>query len=157
MKVFDKEYRKKLSDAQRKLWRNPEYRASHCKAFSEGHKGTKKPLEVRQKISIAQIGVPKPTSGVRGPKHHRWNPNKSAFKEYRRLVQRETEKNYRLHRQAINPLNLLRAKCGIEGGHQLDHRVSVKEGFEKQIPVYEISHINNLQMLSWQENRKKGV
>jgi len=121
------------------------------------HTGTTKTLEVRQKISAKQIGVPKPTSGVRGPKHHRWNPNKSEFKEYRRLVQCTTEMLYRANRRIINPQDYPRRKCGVEGGYQLDHKVSVREGFEKKIPVCEIAHINNLQMLPWQENRKKGV
>lgn len=157
MSVVSQEWRDKLSASNKKVWENPEYKARMRRLFSEGHKGTTKPIEVRQKISAAQIGVPKPTSGVRGPKHHRWNPNKSEFKVYRRLVQNETEKIYRMHGQIINPHNLPRRKCGIEGGYQLDHKVSVREGFEKKIPACEIAHINNLQMLPWKENRKKGA
>jgi hypothetical protein len=121
------------------------------------HIGTVKSLEVRQKISAGQIGVPKPTSGVRGSRHHKWNPNKSEFKEYRRMVQSTTEILYRANKHIINPQDFPRRKCGVDGGYQLDHKVSVREGFENKIPVCEIAHINNLQMLPWQENRKKGV
>jgi hypothetical protein len=121
------------------------------------HTGTRKPLAVRRKISASQIGVPKPTSGVRGSKHHNFNPNRTEFQRYRRLVQRETEKNYRAHVQVINPCEYPRTKNGIRGGYQLDHKISVKEGFDKKIPIHEIAHINNLQMLRWQDNRTKGV
>lgn len=157
MRVVSQEWRDKLSASNKRVWENPEYKAKMRHLFSEGHKGTTKPLEVRKKISDAQIGVPKPTSGVRGSKHHRWNPNKSEFKQYRRMVQSLTEKNYRAHRQVINPQGYPRTKCGIEGGYQLDHKTSVREGFEKKIPACELAHINNLQMLSWRENRRKGA
>lgn len=119
--------------------------------------GSKWSSEVKEKISVSQIGIPKPTSGVRGENHHNWNPNRSEFQIYRRVVQRETEKNYRAHKQLINPHNFIRTKCGVAGGYQLDHIVSVKEGFENHIPAMEIASINNLQMLPWQFNRAKGA
>lgn len=125
--------------------------------MSLSHTGTTKTLEVRQKISKTQIGISKPNSGVRGENHYRWNPNKSAFKEYRRQVQCLTEKNYRLYKATINPHDFPRTKCGVLGGYQIDHKISVKEGFDKGIPSYEIGCVSNLQMLPWKENRTKGV
>lgn len=125
--------------------------------MSTSHTGTTKSLDVRQKISSSQIGISKPTSGVRGEQHYRWNPNKSAFKDYRRQVQSITEKNYRNYKFKINPHNFPRTKCGVTGGYQLDHKISVKEGFDNGIPVYEIGRVDNLQMLPWKENRTKGV
>lgn len=127
------------------------------KKMSLSHLGTTKSLDVRQKISSGQIGVPKPTSGVRGEMHYRWNPNKSAFRDYRRQVQSLTEKNYRLYKTSINPHNFPRTKCGVSGGYQIDHKISVKEGFDKSLPIHEIGGVSNLQMLPWKENRTKGV
>lgn len=150
------EYKKKLSDASKRKWADSAYSMKTRKAMSIAHLGSIKPLEVREKIAKAQTGIPKPTSGVRGEEHYRWNPNKSAFREYRREVQRLTEYNYRFNKNIINPHNLLRTKCGVSGGYQLDHKISVKEGFDRGIPSHEIGCVSNLQMLSWEANRKKG-
>lgn len=151
------EYRKKLSDASKRKWADPAYSTKTRKAMSLAHTGTTKSLEVRQKISDSQIGIPKPTSGVRGTRHYKWNPNKCQFKDYRREVQSLTEKNYRLHKHIINPQDFPRTKCGVEGGYQLDHIVSVKEGFDRKLPIHDIANINNLQMLPWRKNRAKGT
>ncbi len=91
-----------------------------------------------------------------GPNHYRWNPDKTKFEEYKRQVRRLSEQVYRTYKDVINPSNLKRAVAGICDGYQLDHIISIKEGFEKKIPVCEISHINNLQMLPWQENLAKS-
>lgn len=128
--------------------------------MSVSHTGTKKPVEVCLKIRASNIG--KHNKGIQRPQvqgelHYHWNPNKSAFRNYRRLVQRQTEAIYQKHLYILNPENHQRTLCGVKGGYQLDHKMSVKEGFEKNLSVHEIAHINNLQMLPWQENRKKGV
>ena len=49
-----------------------------------------------------------------------------------------------------------RGKSGIEGAYQLDHIISIKEGFDKGIEPEIIGSIDNLQMISWRENRNKG-
>jgi len=41
--------------------------------------------------------------------------------------------------------------------HQLDHKISIKYGFENNIPIYLISSIDNLQMLLHSENASKGA
>ena len=46
--------------------------------------------------------------------------------------------------------------CGVEGGWQLDHIISIKYGFENNIDPVIISSIENLQMLPWLDNVKKG-
>ena len=50
----------------------------------------------------------------------------------------------------------LRGRCGVPGAYQIDHMVSIEEGFQSGIPVEEIAHISNLQMLPWEDNRQKG-
>lgn len=92
-----------------------------------------------------------------GEKHPRWNPNKSAFANYRRKVVRLTEVNYQRDIDAINPERLLRRLCGTDGGWQLDHRVSIKKGFQMGINPLWIAAKENLQMLPWKQNRDKAA
>ena len=137
--------------------------------MSVAHTGTIKPLEVRLKIRDSNLGKHNVRvtchCGMSGERSamKRWHfencgtRNRSEFKIYLRAVHHLTTAIYREHKQVINPHNYPRTKCGIEGGYQLDHRVSVKEGFERKLPIHEIAHINNLQMLPWQENRAKGA
>lgn len=91
-----------------------------------------------------------------GHLHPNYNPNRSAFQRYRREVQTLTEKNYKKYKHIINPQNYPRKKMGVLNGYQLDHIISVKEGFERDVSPLLIADINNLQMLPWEENRKKA-
>jgi hypothetical protein len=138
--------------------------------MSIAHQGTTKSSDVRTKIRDSQVGIPKPIitcpkCGVSGGHGimKRWHfdncgaRNRTEFQKYRRAVQRLTEQIYRDHVHLINPHNLMRTKCGILGGYQLDHIISVKAGFDSQCSAHEIACINNLQMLPWQENRAKGA
>lgn len=77
------------------------------------------------------------------------------FRKYRNRVSSRTRKNYQLFKEEINPNNLLIGKCGIDGAHQVDHIISVREGFEKRIPVEVIAAKDNLQILPWLDNIKK--
>lgn len=59
------------------------------------------------------------------------------------------------------PLHLLenydkRGVNGQDGAYTLDHKVSIKRGFIENIPPDTIAHIDNLQMLPWEENITKG-
>lgn len=92
---------------------------------------------------------------MRGENHHAFNPNKTAFQHYRSRVQWLTEKTYQANKDLINPSDLPRTLCGVEGGYQLDHVVSVKEGFERDIDPNALANIENLQMLPWKDNLLK--
>lgn len=92
-----------------------------------------------------------------GPKHPRWNPNKKAFAEYAHKVRRITEETYKQNINLINPDNLPRTLCGVEGGYQLDHKISIKWGFLHSVNPKIIGNISNLQMIPWIENRKKHI
>lgn len=85
-----------------------------------------------------------------------WIPldKKSDWELYKLEVRRLTEKNYILYKNEINPKDYKRVLCGEEG-HQLDHITSVQEGFNNNINPKIISDKNNLQMLTWEENRNK--
>lgn len=86
--------------------------------------------------------------------HPRWNPNKDDFSKYRSEV---------IKISGRQPLYLLenydkpRTRCGVEGGYQLDHKVSIKEGYDKNIPPHVIGNLTNLQFIPWEENRRKGI
>jgi len=92
-----------------------------------------------------------------GSNNPNWNPKKTEFKAYANKVRWLTEKTYRANKKSINPNAFKRTLCGIEGGWQLDHIVSVKEGFEKNVPPEDISKVENLQMLPWFINRSKAA
>jgi hypothetical protein len=48
-----------------------------------------------------------------------------------------------------------RGRNGIVGAYQIDHVVSINDGWEKGIPADEIGKMENLRMITWEENRKK--
>jgi len=78
----------------------------------------------------------------------------SDWELYKRTVRKQTEINYSLYKDKINPSNYNRVLCGKDG-HQLDHIISVQEGFLNNVPSYIIASEDNLQMLTWSENRAK--
>jgi hypothetical protein len=83
------------------------------------------------------------------------DPVYSNFRKYRNRVAVRTRKTYQLYKEEINPNNLFIGKCGIDGANQIDHIISVREGFEKGMSIEEISSKENLQILPWLENIKK--
>jgi len=60
-----------------------------------------------------------------------------------------------MYKEQINPNNLQLGKAGIDGAHQIDHIVSVREGFEKGKSVEDIADPTNLQILPWLDNIRK--
>lgn len=90
-----------------------------------------------------------------GEDHPNWNPNKPEFLTYASKVRFITEATYISHKNTINPLNKPRTLCGVLGGWQLDHIISIKKGFIDGIDPKIISSLDNLQMLPWEHNRQK--
>ncbi len=118
------------------------------------------------KYSISQSGVQCPNRSHpnknKGKKKEesleiisRQDPVYSNFRKYRNRISVRTRKTYEEFREEINPLNLLLGKCGIDGAHQIDHKISVRLGFEQGLSIEEISSKENLQILPWLENIKK--
>lgn len=110
------------------------------------------PCDRKRIIRIAKSKSPKKLYGSLNPNY---NPNKSDFQKYKNRVMHFTEKNYELYKEEINPYNYKRTLCGVENGYQLDHIISIKEGFEKGVLPTVIGSKENLQMLTWQENNQK--
>jgi hypothetical protein len=77
---------------------------------------------------------------------------KSAFSKYRTKVSRLTRKTYEKFKESINPNNLPRTRCGKDGGHQLDHKISVGWGFKWGINPIWIAAKENLQIIPWRDN-----
>lgn len=113
-------------------------------------------LEVRQlrglKISKIKKGVS--VEKCRGSNNGNWNPNKSKQKEYYSKVRSFTLANFKKEIDKL-PNKNLSGKCGVEGAYQLDHKVSIKFGFDNNIPYEIIGHICNLEMIPWEKNRRK--
>lgn len=90
-----------------------------------------------------------------GELHPNWNPNKNLYRRFQYRVQRLTEETYAKHEQTINPDKHPRTLCGVDGGYQLDHIVSIKSGFEQGMTPLQLADLSNLQMLPWKTNRDK--
>lgn len=89
---------------------------------------------------------------MRGSNHPRWNPDRPRFLKYSSQVHHLTEKTYVKYKDRINPENYPRTLCGVDGGYQLDHITSIKDGFIQGISASKLAALNNLRMLPWQEN-----
>ena len=76
------------------------------------------------------------------------------WKKYKAAVWSETYKS--LNRNPILENFELRGRCGVEGAYQIDHIVSVKEGFKRRLSPKTIGAYSNLRMIPWKENRTKG-
>ena len=91
-----------------------------------------------------------------GSMHPRWTPNKSAFKAYSNRVRWLTQKVYAEFENEINPKGLPRTLCGVVGGFQVDHKISIRRGFEMGISPEELASLENLELVPWEVNRAKG-
>ena len=78
------------------------------------------------------------------------------YKRYSRRVHVLTHKVYEEHKNEINPNNYPRGLAGVDGVYHLDHIVSIRYGFDNNIPEEQIAVKENLQMLPWKENISKG-
>lgn len=83
------------------------------------------------------------------------NYKKSEYQKYNRRVRFLTEKTYVKYQKELNPNNYPRTLCGVDGGYQLDHIISVRECFDKGISAEWCSSKENLQMIMWEENLLK--
>jgi len=77
------------------------------------------------------------------------------FKKYRNRVAVRTRKTYKQFKSIINPNDLPIGKCGVDGAHQVDHIITVREGFERGISIEDISAKENLQVIPWLDNNQK--
>jgi len=78
--------------------------------------------------------------------------NLPEIKKYRREVWKLT------YKQPISNLPNFnkRGLCGVIGAYQIDHIISISEGYKTNIPPNKIAEISNLQMLPWKQNLNKS-
>lgn len=78
--------------------------------------------------------------------------NLSEIKKYRREVWRLT------YKQPIQTLENFdkRGLCGVKGAYQIDHIISISEGFINKISPNKIANISNLRMIPWKQNLFKS-
>ena len=74
------------------------------------------------------------------------------FVRYRNTVHRLSDKVYQANRELINPDNHPRTLAGVEGGYQLDHIRTIKDGFENDVPPEQLAVVGNLRVIPWQDN-----
>jgi hypothetical protein len=79
----------------------------------------------------------------------------TEYKKYSNKVRRLTEKNYVKYFTSINPNNHPRTLCGVEGGYQVDHKLSVRFCYDNNVSEEDCASVDNLQMIDWSQNLNK--
>ena len=107
----------------------------------------------------AMLGVVVDRSYMKTPAYSlaKSKPNMPAYRKYAGRVHRLTAKVYEEFKHEINPDDLPRTRAGIDGGYQLDHKMSIRYGFDNGFAADKIAAKENLQMLPWHENLKKSA
>lgn len=157
------ETKKKISESLKGRKLTPEQKDKHTKAMEQLRKspdfvgpmkGKKHSLETKQKISTIVKGK---ISQIRRSQEDRgyWIPldSISEFEIYKRQVRSVTEKNVHLienYDVALRGLN----DTGNDN-FQVDHKLSIYEGFMNNIDPKIIGHFCNLQFISWRKNSQK--
>lgn len=141
--------------------RQRENKETYSIAAKKGH-ATKNQKEIGRKISETRLSFSKEKLNSVNLKMVTTKANNgfiipqdqvSDWQRYSRLVRNMTAK------QDCSTLKNyhLKGLCGVDGAYQLDHKISIYDGFKNNIPVHIIGDISNLQMLPWKENRSKGI
>jgi len=86
-----------------------------------------------------------------------YRTDKPYWEIYRDRVHKLTYHTYNKYKEQINPLGLVRGT----NTYHLDHKFSIKEGFENNIPIHIIASIHNLEILkakdNWNKTRKCSI
>ena len=96
-----------------------------------------------------------PRPHTRGPRYHLRRDDVPIYRQFANEVHRLSEKTYQKNIDKLNPERHPRTLNGIDGGYQLDHIIGVREGFDKGMSPQELSRIENLQLLTWEENLRR--
>jgi hypothetical protein len=67
------------------------------------------------------------------------------------------QSTYAKYKDVINSNGHPRTLCGVDGGYQLDHIVSVRECFDNKLSVEDCAKVENLQIIPWEDNLKKRI
>jgi hypothetical protein len=83
-------------------------------------------------------------------------PTTPEYKKYAGKVHRLSHKVYESNLDILNPNGYNRTLCGVDGGYQLDHIVSIKQGYDNNIQPEIIARLENLRIIPWKDNLLKG-
>ncbi|KKM77276.1 hypothetical protein LCGC14_1371730 [marine sediment metagenome] len=168
--------RQKFSKAARNRPTGHKLTEEHKRKISESLRGRTRPKEVVEKIRKSNIEHWKKNKFIPWNKGKKgvqvaWNKGLRKkespeilsrddeayrnFKKYRNRVQVRTKRTYEKYKKELNPQNYPLTRCGVDGGYQIDHVMSVREGFEKEIKIETISSKENLRVIPWIENIRK--
>lgn len=78
-----------------------------------------------------------------------------TLKGFKRYLLRVWRLTYKQPLESLENFNR-RGMSGIPGAYQIDHKISVKDGYLHNLPESDIASINNLRMIPWEENIKKS-
>lgn len=87
-------------------------------------------------------------------RHDKWSETANDWELYESECRSLTSKTFKEHSTSINPNNYFIGPTGIDGAHHVDHIISVRKGYDNQIPMELIAHKDNLQVLPWEVNVK---
>lgn len=93
---------------------------------------------------------------ISNAKHLIWLETATEWQKFKHIVTMETERTYRKNLLSINPNGLWRGPAGTAGAHHVDHIISKRYCFDNDIPPELCAHIDNLRVIPWLENVKKG-
>jgi hypothetical protein len=134
---------RKTAEGSRKF-----YQSNIGKEFAE-ERGKKRSRVLNTDEGLAKFLVNRP----RGEQHHMFREDLPEFQKYRA----EVTSYARRFKTEISLMENYdkRGMNGVEGAYQLDHKVSVRFGFNNNIPTEIIGHIANLHFIPWKENLLK--
>ena len=133
-----------------------QYQCIVCNICFEGIPSIKRKLCSRKCSNVFNKTIDKSYMQTEEYKNTKRKSYTSEYLKYKREVHRLSQLTYKNNIDTINPGRLPRTIAGVSGGYQLDHIISVKEGFINNIPTDELSHVSNLRMLPWIENLKRN-
>lgn len=108
------------------------------------------------KSTAHKLKMSKAMSLRTGSKNPNWKSDTPEFKRFSNKVHRLTKETYEANIDTINPNRHVRTRCGVAGGYQLDHIVSIRIGFDSGMKAEELAVKENLQMIPWLDNLKKS-
>lgn len=79
-----------------------------------------------------------------------------VYRKYKRAVYSASRKTYNKNTIILNPTGVLLGRNGVSGAHQIDHTIPISVGYALKISVQAMSIVENLQIMSWEDNLKKS-
>lgn len=80
-----------------------------------------------------------------------------SWKRYQNDCAYMSDKVFNANQEILNPNGYIRTLAGVPGGYQLDHILPKAIGYKLDIPPALISHVDNLQVIPWEENREHSA